>query len=805
MNKLNYFWAACGLAGLLSCGSCGSRAPGVDGGAAGDPQDGAAPPVPRPVAVSVEALPGSSTAGISYRCLGSRLIVNFSELPAQGQFVRVALPAGLAVGELSWAGNRDAAGSPAVLALAIPVSAGCELGVVPLATYGAGCVTAAAELHSAGHAATAAPAGAENAVADVFSAPAAEGKVWLGWTQHNAGDYNFDGVVDIEDMQAVAALYGAKVDRASAEARQLPEYWVDGDADGVVGEGDLAAILSHYGAELIGYNVRRNAVLLPGPEQGAPTVASSAAQRTGTAPPVYKLELDGVTTDLWAVTAVGPGGVEGATGTADPYQADLVVHVTINGMELLDLAGTAPGEASLVKFGTRVIDPIEDVGRPQGVAPVSVIGSTSIYADLPLGQPLLLDVRYLPVVDLETGTTREPAALRQAAASVDDPALVQITAIPFMLAAGSGLLQLDAKVEISANPAGGYFVTLAARQTTNPYMELSASSRLACADGVLRCDADANGLFDDEVAFSDDDRDQVSNQRLVLAQDSRRYDPVQLQLLLVRGNRGDYFPQLGYITLANPVVLNSPEQLQLASAPLRLYELTEFAGDLDPNSWTTGLPVSLEVLRMHDPSGTLADAYWVNRVEQLDSPASPGTAAALTASRGLAGRIDLEWVTVPGYSAFRLERLAVHPGPPGRGPAHPETTMLFAAGDPPYYSDVFIVPNVDYHYKYYGLNESAQPVLLGEDVGRAVQGMPAAQQPNNISRGEIAVLQQGRLVLSADGALSDFVWDGGTLWLLENGKPGSVDAFQLGDPVEVLWLAYGNLRYAMQVVLNRGH
>jgi hypothetical protein len=177
-----------------------------------------------------------------------------------------------------------------------------------------------------------------------------------------------------------------------------------------------------------------------------------------------------------------------------------------------------------------------------------------------------------------------------------------------------------------------------------------------------------------------------------------------------------------------------------------------------------------------------------------------------SAADNLADRVDLTWSTVAGFSAYRVERLSAPPGPPGMGPAHMDWSRIFSANDPTSTTDVFVLPGLEYHYKYYGLAESGNQVLLGEDIGKAAGGMPPPPPANTIRAGAITALQQGLIAIADLQQHHDkFTWDTGTLWLLGNGKSGSPADFHLGDPVKVLFIKDGVDMYAMQVTKDMPH
>jgi len=716
MNLTRMLCGAC-LAVLMLCWA------GCAGSKQVSPPDNGSLQSAKAVALSVEPMYASTVTGISYSGDEQGLVVRFAAIPARGQFVKLTLPSGYSAGQCSWSNGQTGGAETTVLTLAVPTLSGLELGVVPLASYAGNPVTLEAAVTSAARSKSTTPIGGENCVTDLEVVPFGEGKVRLCWTQVNAGDYNFDGTVDLMDMRVVAEHYGATIDRSSKGAVQATAYWVDGSGDGKVDGDDISTILGHYGAELAGYNVRCNGTLLKGAASGQPTVPAGLAVSQPGLPPRYDVEFCGGTASVWSVTAVGSDGVEGASGTADPYSADLLVTVTISGIGLADLAGSDPGEGSVVKQGSRVIDPLEDVGRPTLARPIYVSGNTAIYSNLPRDDALLLDVRYLPVVSLATGLLRTASALTPAAPTVDSRDGLQATAIPFSLPESGGMLTIKADISVSENPAGGYYITLHSTTSSTEEPLSDATTRLSYVDGVLVCDSDDNGQFADEAQFLDTDRDQVSNQRMDLERDTRQYPANGLEQIVVWANLASARLDEGRISVDGCRVLKSDAPPPPDGTSMRFSERTEFAGPLDPNQWQPGQRLSLDLILMHDPSGVMPDAYWVERAELIDGGDNGPGRGALSASEDLPGRIELSWTAVPGFSAFRVERWR-GPQNPGFPVPFPDWSKTFSAAGPCSFTDVLVAPGARYRYRYYGVSEREEMVLLGEDFGRTAGGPP---------------------------------------------------------------------------------
>jgi len=96
-----------------------------------------------------------------------------------------------------------------------------------------------------------APHGERNRIRDLALFDDGLGKHWVEWCYLNVGDYNLNGVVDVDDLYPVAQHY---------QARQGDEGWgklsaADGNQDGVIDLADVAVIAENYGHCVTSYRV----------------------------------------------------------------------------------------------------------------------------------------------------------------------------------------------------------------------------------------------------------------------------------------------------------------------------------------------------------------------------------------------------------------------------------------------------------------------------------------------------------------------------------------------------------------------
>ena len=201
------------------------------------------------------------------------------------------------------------------------------------------------------------------------------------------------------------------------------------------------------------------------------------------------------------------------TGSDD----DLEATIDITGSPLLDLDGGNAGSMDEQKIGLRVIDPIEEVDRGEiSVDWTNVLEPVITVDALPAGRILILQVDYLPSIDLETSD------LREVSQAGTDPVT---TSIPFRIPADGSKVTLAASIDVSNRaPSGGRFVdlsTLATIPGDNPDTAavedgytLDGDLRLDYATRLLNRDDDNDGNFTDEAYLADQDRDCMSDRRL---------------------------------------------------------------------------------------------------------------------------------------------------------------------------------------------------------------------------------------------------------------------------------------------------
>jgi len=101
-------------------------------------------------------------------------------------------------------------------------------------------------------AASQAPQGPRNQVDDLHIVSQSGLNVTLGWTERNCGDYDNNSMVGLSDLAPIAALYNVSVSGASDP---VWAQMVDGDGNGTITMGDIAAIAQNFDNQITGYKL----------------------------------------------------------------------------------------------------------------------------------------------------------------------------------------------------------------------------------------------------------------------------------------------------------------------------------------------------------------------------------------------------------------------------------------------------------------------------------------------------------------------------------------------------------------------
>ncbi|MBN2083302.1 hypothetical protein JW859_13980 [bacterium] len=473
------------------------------------PPEESGPPVTNTARITLEALYGSSAAGVNYKQSAHTVVVSFTAVPATGQFVRLTPPAGTYFAtDPQW--DSTTAGRQDVLPLALAADGGLELSVVPLSSFEGGCLALTLDLLN--EAPLEAIDNNNAAQAEGLSlVDLGDGKVELSWVECCAGDYNFDGSVDARDVLPIAECLGQTYDLRRSDLSSDRLYWLDGDGDGTITVLDLQCIVDNYKASIAGFVVSHNDKLIRGEGDGELelTVAHDRGRARPGLPAQYSLEIAGATTDSWSIAAVDAAGNPGDAISISYQPADLAVQVTVTGLELFAIENLVPGYSEPVKIGSRVIDPIETIGQPV-VANAVIVGENQFaFVEVPRDHQLLLDVQYLPVTDLTTGQAVE---LPSDQITADLLASLISSAIPFELAAdAAGTTEMDIDISFMPLESGGYSIDVFSETRTPDGYASALHTSLDYPESLVKLDLDLDGDFGEEWQLYDEDRNGLSS------------------------------------------------------------------------------------------------------------------------------------------------------------------------------------------------------------------------------------------------------------------------------------------------------
>lgn len=584
-----------------------------------------------PRGVSLSALPGSQLTGVSYVDQTDSLRLSFSQVPADGTFVRLALMDGRRLTDTQLWSEQSYFG------LAVPTATGADIGVFALADTPSIDLNLALSDESMPKLASVPPVGEYNVISDLTVTDVGFGEVNLNWTQINTGDYDFNGLVGITDITPIGQLLGTTYDRNAANASSQRAFWVDGNGDGVISVSDITPIGQNFGAYIAGYNIRMDGEAIDPVTDGEPTVPRSAGETRENLPPTYSVVMPGSAESDWAVVAVDDAGVEGSGSGDIVGDISLRANLDFSGLDLFDLDGTNPGPFDFPKIGSRLIEPGEIIGvarwEVNGLDVQSRLSDNTLeIVGAPRGELLYLDLYYLPVVDLTTGDPRQLSSVRGASMA---PSLEYVvTTVPFTLP-DSGTVESNIAVAFSPNPDGGYFTELtvdsvipgdnpATPEVEESYAE-STHSRLANATGVVSDDTDFDGSFEDEVELLDSDRDGISDARLAhdIALGNGKHE--KCGELKIEGTLVSFNELAGEVVLSGAEITEGgegeiPDPWQFYISELTRFEehvLTDeglVRRDIDPGSLAPGDTIEVTLICQEEGGDPLPDTYYIEKL-----------------------------------------------------------------------------------------------------------------------------------------------------------------------------------------------
>lgn len=564
--------------------------------------------------VYVTPLFTSDTSGVTVRSTSSDILINIDGIPSDGLFFAIPLGA-ISVNNEQWTGDAK------LLHLAIPHDGRLELGVYPLRGYAGNEVSAQITIRRDARQPSSPPIGTQNKVTDLTAEELGGGKYRLTWTEVNSGDYNIDGVVNLQDLVPLGRYFGLTQADPGWDVVRI----ADGDKNGQIGLSDLTQIGANYYSEVAGYVVKRG---IPGTPPVWQLVTPEPLWRgdflNPPYPPHYVFETDGAPEDSWSVAPVDRNGIEGVgSDNLALDRIDVSSSITYSGSDLWLLDGSAQGQLALGGYIMRVIDPIDIPTRtnPIGIPSDAALGEVQ-FNGLPRQTNLMLDNVIAPVIDPATGEYT-PSTYRL------------ITSVPFILPAAEEQLHISADIQLVQNLAGNpaYWIDSFVTQDLPGF---TRHTRQDLFNNLVACDTTGDGGFGDEAWLYDSDNDGVSEallrrlqlydsyvangagqvQEVVLRAVVKSTSAMSFGILgldmvfeLVQTPTGPLYQPLDLSQLSFTEQTNFAE-LHLAGQP------GEFESNFDPSTLTASDDLIVHGVRLvlNNPSPGQPPSYWADRI-----------------------------------------------------------------------------------------------------------------------------------------------------------------------------------------------
>ncbi|MBN2083173.1 hypothetical protein JW859_13325 [bacterium] len=583
----------------------------------------------------LEPIDDSSTDGISLTLLDPYSYrLTFSAIPAEGQFIRLAIPVARVVGREEWEGDDH------IIHIVGNAPAGPEIGIRPVDGYTGNPVSVVLRTVAGERTVNGPPNVFRSAVLDLAVIDLGGGRVRLEWTENNNGDYNFDSLVSVNDLTPIGQNFGIAYEGSFDDTL----YWVDGNHDGEVNVVDITPIGQNFGGRIFGYNVYRNGVVEPSPIGALATIRREDAIFRDKLPPKYVVELDADLLDEWSVAPVDPTGRSGIESlkTALPDTPDLRVQLAIDGLTLFDLDGS--GEFGPLEDSGRcymkVVDPFEILRRiaPGDIPNLAAIGTsagentpTANFYELPHDQALALLVMYAPTFELDSGA---PKGDKYSSAAPPIAIEHETTVIPFRLRDDTDITDLAIAIELSENPDGGYFTTVTTTQQDigDP---VETTVRLNHLDSVVSMDNDgdddAGQEYADEAQLADAEWLATSDRRLERLVDRDNYG--QPNSRQVYGRIAEWNEASGVLDLTAVHTRDLYNNwIHLDELSVLVSEDSNFVGeddsDLVPSSLLPSDFVLINADLLWNAALDPAEKYWAREVRLITSGLPPSAILA---------------------------------------------------------------------------------------------------------------------------------------------------------------------------------
>jgi hypothetical protein len=569
-------------------------------------------------APQVSGIYGSTASGVTADYHSDLLKLSFSKVPAEGQFISVALSGSTHLTTAVWGCDES------VLHLAVPIDSKIEIGVYPLADYNGTPVQVVFDLTIMRHPSIP-PIGLQNSVDDLSITELPADMVRLEWTEKNTGDYNVDGKVTIQDITPIGMFFSLDASSSSWNTAQV----ADGNGDGVINIADLAPIGMNYRSEIAGYNIKHAVAGTPVP---IPVVAqvNRVDFQQPPLPPHYSIELPGAFNDEWAVSPFDHDGVEGSGSDGVVVdRIDVRNSISYAGSDLWNIYdGSSNGILGTDSYIMRIVAPGDWPSRTPIVPGMEGQLGVMLFDGLPRQQWLMADFVIAPTVNPVDGSST---------LYTDQ----WIVSVPFELPSADRQLQLDTAITLTPRAPAGYYIDFNVTQTVLDTSQ-SLFSRLDPLNYLVASDTSNNGVFIDEAWLRDSDRDCVSDALLDRQNDYNSYDvhgAGMAEPVLIKATAGDYSVKFGLLELNDSFEDRSSSgepdwRPILEPVTMRFTERTNFAlvhnygdpdnqyeTDFNPEEITSGDELLFYGYRLIGPTGLgYQHKYWADRILKKVSP-----------------------------------------------------------------------------------------------------------------------------------------------------------------------------------------
>lgn len=583
---------------------------------------GSGPPEPGSSALRVEAIYGSSSAGVRVSRTGDEVLLETAAVPDGGLFLRIDSEPGTTLEPAAGFSNDH------LLYVQAAVEQGTEIGLVQIDRTALQHVSIRYRIVGQQPRRMASLFEDPYRVDELVVVPSPQDDyVTLNWVEKNIGDYDFNGEVNAADLVPLSQHIGESGFRNSTAANTTPLYYIDGDENNEINLADIVPIARNYKNSITGYRINKNGEPVLDMDTGQPAFYSRDPQNDyviNAAPVFFQVNVQGSFEDQYGVLPVdAQGSTQSESVVFDGLELQARMYISpdlaADGLSFFDLNGNGailvPGASEETYSGNycvmRVIDPIDIVNGLDDPADwsdpaqwESVPGTIDAgiregahgyrfeklrRPDMPTGHPLPYQLEFLvaPTVDLVTGQPRSYGGQ-----TVPNSFYYRF-AVPVYIPAGHHTVQADLSLDlVPAETGPGYDVVIHSHQyqTGDEFDDSMTLLSLAADENSGECLGSVRRLFNPDdhrytgsdfqysPAFPDANCDGISDPlqlRLITLADAEHYDREPFPLKL-RGTPLQYDDQTGRLELKG-ITQILPSGLEVFYAGQRTMNLSELS------------------------------------------------------------------------------------------------------------------------------------------------------------------------------------------------------------------------------------